>query len=208
MGLDDRDYMRARYRRRQGLAPSRQSAPARQGLGDVSIALAKGFIIAGLAVLTPFVLTKVYTDAITEQFQSMIPVPFPKSGSVYVPRSADLRKRQGFLRFTPSAPWSTGYFVLLHDIEDDRDVLGIYLHGGDAIGLPVPVGRYRLRVASGNVGSWRGMGHLFGRTVGRELVGVLSVSTNTDRAVDLESRVSRDLGLKPNSNAGFMGREG
>ena len=101
MGLDDRDYMRDRYRRRQGLPPASHSSrlmTASNGLSEVGLALVRALLIGGLAILTPPLLVKVYTGAPTAQFQSMIPVPFPKSGSVYVTDAADLQRRQGLLR--------------------------------------------------------------------------------------------------------------
>lgn len=207
MGLDDRDCMRDRYRRRPGLPPASRSSrlmSASNGFSEVGSALVRALLIAGLAILTPLVLVKVYTGALTAQFQSMIPVPFPKSGSVYVTDAADLQRRQGLLRLRADGYSSAGYFVLLHENDADKDVLGVYLHGGDNIAVPVPVGRYRVRIASGNTGFWRGIDHLFGSTTARELLAPIRVTAATDRTLDVEGSIGRALELKHNSNAGFF----
>ncbi|MDO7836878.1 hypothetical protein Q4610_17670 [Sphingobium sp. HBC34] len=207
MGLDDRDYMRDRYRRRQGLPPigrSPRSASASKAVSELGSGLVRFLLIGGLAVLTPLVLVKVYTGALTAQFQSMIPVPFPKSGSVYVTKAVDLQRRQGLLRLKADGFSSNGYFILFHEIEAGKDVLGFYLRGGDNIAVPMPVGEYRVRIASGNTGFWRGIEHLFGSTNARELLALIRVTTATDRAVDLEGSPGRAIELKHNSNAGFF----
>lgn len=207
MGLDDRDYMRDRYRRRQGLPPASHSSrlmSASNGLSEVGLALVRALLIGGLAILTPLLLVKVYTGALTAQFQSMIPVPFPKSGSVYVTDAADLQRRQGLLRLKADGYSSTGYFVLFHENDADKDVLGVYVHGGDNIAVPVPVGRYRVRIASGNTGFWRGIDHLFGSTTARELLAPVRITAATDRTLDVEGAIGRVLELKHNSNAGFL----
>lgn len=207
MGLDDRDYMRDRYRRRQGLPPATRSSrlmSTSNGLSEVGLALVRALLIGGLAILTPLVLVKVYTGALTAQFEAMIPVPFPKSGSVYVTDGADFQKRQGLLRLKADGFSSAGYFVLFHETAADKDVLGVYLHGGDNIAVPVPVGRYRVRIASGNTGLWKGIDRLFGTTSARELLDTVRVTSATDRTLDLEGSIGRALELKRNSNAGFL----
>lgn len=99
---------------------------------------------------------------------------------------------------------STGFFVLFHENDADKDVLGVYLHGGDNIAVPVPVGRYRVRIASGNTGFWRGIDHLFGSTTARELLAPVRITAATDRTLDVEGAIGRVLELKRNSNAGFL----
>lgn len=206
MGLDDRDYMRERYRRRQGLASGRRSARLASGRGEISrfgSALVRALLIGCLAIV-PLLLVKVYSGVLTAQLQSLMPVPFPKSGSVYVTKAADLQRRQGLLRLKASGNLATGYFVILHESEVGKDVLSVYLHGGDNIAVPVPVGHYRVRIANGNVGLWRGIEHLFGSTTARELLAPIRVTAATDRTLDLEASIGRTLQLKHNSNAGFL----
>lgn len=52
------------------------------------------------------------------------------------------------------------YFVKLVDPASGRDLFGLYVRGGQRIEVPVPLGSYEMRYASGDV--WYGRGDLFG----------------------------------------------
>lgn len=52
------------------------------------------------------------------------------------------------------------YYVKLVDVVTGRDVVTIYAQGGRPVEVNVPLGRYEMRYASGEV--WRGEAHLFG----------------------------------------------
>lgn len=87
---------------------------------------------------------------------------FPSSGDVFVSPDADLRRGQSKFRVAVPPGDHNNYVVLLSDATSGRRMMAIYCRSSDDVIVPVPVGRYRVRVASGQ--DWFGMHDLFGRT--------------------------------------------
>jgi hypothetical protein len=52
------------------------------------------------------------------------------------------------------------YFVKLVDAATGQDAVTAYVYGGQRIEIEIPLGKYRMRYASGS--TWRGAAHLFG----------------------------------------------
>lgn len=65
------------------------------------------------------------------------------------------------IRTSPGA----NYFVKLVDVGTGKSVVGIYVIGGRALEVKVPLGRYEMRYASGE--TWYGLKHLFGDDQGQ-----------------------------------------
>jgi len=69
--------------------------------------------------------------------------------------------QDGVAPFAIVAPkGSKDYYVKIVDTDTNKDVLAIYVHGGDRAAVDVPLGQYEVRYAVG-VG-WRGVDDLFG----------------------------------------------
>ena len=188
-------YQKKRYR------PKRSRSGRR---GTVANFFTDVVLRIALAVGIPFVLYRVYIATMIPALQAMVPVPFPSHGSIYRTEATDLEKRQGLVRFKAPERMATSYVVLLHDIERGHDVLGIYVENGRKTKTPVPVGTYRVRVAEGNPGAWRGIERLFGTTVGRELVQPLTVVQQTDKTLSLATPIARAIEIGHNTNKGFV----
>ena len=225
MGIDDRPYMRERYRERKGLVGMEtewndkrarrehvnhergryRTRKARRSKSSfmhsllVDVALPAVFAIGG-----GYAIYRFYLATMIPAFQAMVPVPFPASGTVYLTDQTDLDRRQGMIRFKAPERLATSYVLMLHDVVGNHDVLGVFLGGGKRTATPVPVGTYRVRVAEGNPGAWKGPERLFGTTVGRELMLPLTVTTRTDKTLSLDTPVARNLQIAQNSNRGFV----
>ena len=141
MGLDDRDYMRARYRRRQGIddgptiwndkrgrvemGQGSSWTNARWQMAGVGRALLQAILVPAVALGGMYVIYRTYTSVMTSAFQRMIPVPFPESGTVFTTPATDLNRRQGILRFrAPDRP-NHGYVVVLNDVAAAKEGLGV-----------------------------------------------------------------------------------
>lgn len=191
------DYQKTRYRPRRSRSRSRNSNPLRRFFVDV-------FLRICLAVAAPYVLYRVYVATMIPALQALVPIPFPAHGSVYVTPATDLEKRQGLMRFKAPEGMATSYVVMLHDIEQGHDVLGIFVASGRKTKTPVPIGTYRVRIAEGNPGAWRGPERLFGTTIGRELISPLSIVQATDKTLDLATPLTRVFKIDQNTNRGFV----
>lgn len=83
------------------------------------------------------------------------PQATPPNGEVY-----------WYVRGAAEAPFeirtegSSDYYVKLKDANSKRDILGIFIRGGERVEIEVPLGNYSLTYASGNV--WYGLEHYFG----------------------------------------------
>jgi hypothetical protein len=220
MGLDDRDYMRARYRRLQGIddgptiwndkrgrvemGQGSSWTNARWQMAGVGRALLQAILVPAVALGGMYVIYRTYTSVMTSAFQRMIPVPFPESGTVFTTPATDLNRRQGILRFrAPDRP-NHGYVVVLNDVATDKDVLGIYVAGGKKTATPVQVGTYRVRIAEGLTAFWHGNDRLFGSTTAKEMMAPVKVVGSTDKTIRLQTGLARALEVKADSAKGFL----
>jgi hypothetical protein len=81
--------------------------------------------------------------------------PLPKSGTFWTGSSAT---RQAPFKIT--TPRDGFYYLKLVDYGTGRDVIAIFIDGGDSIEVDVPLGIFELRYASGQI--WYGRQFLFG----------------------------------------------
>jgi len=220
MGLDDRDYMRARYRKRQGIEDgptiwNDKRARVEIGAGSswvgsnwqmsgVGRALLQAILVPVIALGGAYVIYRTYTSVMTSAFQRMIPVPFPESGTIFTTSATDLNRRQGMLRFrAPDRP-NYGYVVVLNDLATGKDVLGVYVAGGKKTATPVQIGTYRVRIAEGLTAFWHGNDRLFSSTTAKEMMTPIKVAGSTDKTIRLQTGLARALEVKADSATGFL----
>lgn len=200
MGIDDRDYMRERYRRRVGqtrwndrksrteaswLDPSR-STHRRQGpTAQIAVRLALP-LLGALLILIPF-----YGAA---QRHGWIPdiepaQPFPESGSVTVAGNVvGLPARSRMTIVTADA----NAVVQLVDPDSNGHVLSIYVAGSDRVTLPVPAGTFRVRLIEGK--KWHGPTRYFGPNTSYETVAsLMTFEPRAGHFIDLHRRPDGNL---------------
>lgn len=83
-------------------------------------------------------------------------VPFPENGA-----TSDYAHRENVAPFEVSASGKSANFVVrLRDAATNALVIDVYVRTGRSAEIRVPLGRYRLLIASGD--KWYGLEHLFG----------------------------------------------
>ena len=200
MGLDDRDYMRERYRGRTNgtvwndrkgrvegawFDPKHEgSTRQRGGRGAVL-----RFLPLGLSAL--LILIPMYADA---QRSGWIPdfaksQPFPESGSVTVAswiRPADVTSLLTVETRAANA------VVQLVDPNTNRHVISIYVAANDRIRVPVPGGTFRMRLIEGQ--KWHGRQRYFGPSTSYETIAeLMSFDARSGHIIDLHRRPDGNL---------------
>lgn len=200
MGIDDRDYMRARHRQRANrtrwnegrgrieaawLDPRHQRYRRQPSAAAIAVRFALP-VLSLLLILIPF-----YGDA---QRHGWIPdlepaQPFPESGSVTVGVDViGLIKRSNLT--IEAADSNT--VVQLVDPDTNAHALSIYVAANDRVSLPVPAGTYRVRLIEGR--KWHGAKRYFGPNTSYETVASLIEFTPTmGHVIDLHRRPGGNL---------------
>lgn len=218
MGLDNRDYMRERYRKRRGLDGTRwndrKSRVERDGLwfsaknqgfdyqknrGRPKRSAPSGRVgwaLAGLAVLVGIAIPSWRDFKLAGWLPDTEPVlPFPGTGSVTVNRSVDPKSAIARLRVIAARG---NALVQLHDPDTGAHVISVYARRNSDVAVPVPPGTYRVRIVEGD--KWHGSRRYFGiSTVSRTVSAPVHIEPHWTRVIDLHRsrwgnlRTSADL---------------
>ena len=195
MGLADRDYMYERRPSPSGRVPrsSRVGAPVR---GVLVSALLFGVMVA---------IQYVDHNGIPSFAAPAGPVmSFPQSGDVFVTPYADLRHGQSTFGIKVPPSDHSNYVVLLSDVATGQRVIAIYCRSGDDTRVPVPVGTYRVRVASGV--DWYGLHDLFGRATNvAEVVSPMTATLTRGIGIDFHRRPDGNLPTQTMLKSRFAG---
>lgn len=208
MGLYDRDYMRNRHRESSSARRPMSRMTPRHNWSMWKIALITIGALVLLAVLSkrhrgyapalpaltavPAVLAVPTTPAVSAE-------PFPATGEVrwYV---SPPQKDGASLNIAAPVEGNRNFVVRLNEWNGDGLVAIIPVRGGETAQVVVPLGRYRITIASGN--SWQGPEKLFGLTgevkvavdpmdfyrTGNQIMG---------HNIDLRTRVNGNLQTRP-----------
>lgn len=211
MGLDDRDYMRERYRQRQGLTgrETRWNDKAGRVEGTWFGAKNRGFdyqkgryrpatrFRAHPAQSLVFVLSAAlalipaYREA--KRF-GWLPdfgetLPFPSSGSVTVASGVDPKTATSKLRVATD---KANAVIQLHDALTARHVISVYVGRNDDVTVPVPPGTYKVSLVEGD--KWHGPERYFGwSTTYDTVVKDLTFENRTIHGIDLHRRPDGNL---------------
>lgn len=207
MGLDDRDYMRARYRERRGLGATRwndrKSRVERDGLWfsakNQGFDYQKnrwrlkrsapsgriGWALVGLAVLVGFAIPSWREIKLAGWLPDTEPeLPFPGTGSVTVNRSVDPKSAIARLRVIAARG---NALVQLHDLDTGAHVISVYARRNADVAVPVPPGTYRVRIVEGD--KWHGGQSYFGiSTVSQTVPEPIRIPAYSIRSIDLHRR--------------------
>jgi hypothetical protein len=165
MGLDGRDYMRDRNWNRGTNGPSRKGKllvyPAPHSF------LKKLFVFAAaILVLTSF-FKHFLPDQITSKwkavFQSSSQVaPLPPTGNVTLYQLGQSAPAVASFKVT-AKPSRAGisHLVKLVDVGSGQPVLSVFVRSGESADLKVPLGSYKINIATGE--QWYGETKLFGK---------------------------------------------
>lgn len=218
MRLDDRDYMRDRYRKRQGLGGTvwndRKSRvehgsawfedknrghdyqTGRHHSGPQFRAHPlQGWILGLSALLT---LIPMYREMKRAGWlpDTSPAVAFPASGSVTVWRDLDPRLLRSRMAVTTAA---ANAVVQLFDPQTDQHILSVYVQKNDRVELAAPVGTWRMRVAEGQ--RWHGPRKFFGSSMTYETVAqLMAFPRNGGNGIDLHRRPDGKLPTRVNFN--------
>lgn len=216
MGLDDRAYMRERYRKRQGFAPERttwndrkarrelQSGPSwfankRGGhrhqsgrWGSSSIRRALLVIVLGLLVVMAAATRLGAPFWLAEQFTGIILGQrhgFPASGTVSVPANIDMSRVVAKLTVQGG---SENAIVQMIDAKTGRNALSVYVRSHERVTVPAPIGGFHMRLVHGR--EWTDGRKLFGKgTLHDEVDGVMRFTRKVGHVLDL--RLGHDSNL-------------
>lgn len=218
MGLDDRDYMRDRYRKRQGLGGTSwndrrsrlehggawfedknrgqdyQTGRYRSGPQFRAHPL-QGWILGLSALLT---LIPMYREMKRAGWlpDTSPAVAFPASGSVTVWRDLDPRLLRSRMAVTTAA---ANAVVQLFDPQTDQHILSVYVRKNDRVELAAPVGTWRMRLAEGQ--HWHGPRKFFGSSTTYETVAqLMAFPRNGGNGIDLHRRPDGKLPTRINFN--------
>lgn len=219
MGLDDRDYMRDRYRKRQGLGGTtwkdRKSRVEHGGAWfedknrghdyqtgryrpgpQFRVHPLQGWILGLSALLT---LIPIYREMKRGGWlpDTSPAVAFPASGSVTVWRDLDPRLLRSRMAVTTAA---ANAVVQLFDPQTDQHILSVYVQKNDRVELAAPIGTWRMRVAEGQ--RWHGPRKFFGSSTTYETVAqLMKFPRNGGNGIDLHRRPDGKLPTRINFNA-------
>lgn len=218
MGLDDRDYMRDRYRKRQVLGGTSwndrksrvehggawfddknrghdyQTGRYRSG-PQLRAHPLQGWILGLSALLT---LIPMYRELKRAGWlpDTSPAVAFPASGSVTVWRDLDPRLLRSRMAVTTAA---ANAVVQLFDPQTDQHILSVYVQKNDRVELAAPVGTWRMRVAEGQ--RWHGPRKFFGSSTTYETVAqLMAFPRNGGNGIDLHRRPDGKLPTRINFN--------
>ncbi|WP_298672324.1 hypothetical protein [uncultured Sphingomonas sp.] len=200
MGIDDRDYMRARYRQRanrtrwnegRGRIEAAWLDPHHQRYRRQPFAAALAFrfalpVLGLLLILIPF-----YGDA---QRHGWIPdlepaQPFPESGSVTVAGNVVGLASRSYLTIAAA---DSNAVVQLMDPDTNAHALSIYVAANERVTVPVAATTYRVRLIEGR--KWHGAKRYFGPNTSYETVAKLIEFTPTmGHIIDLHRRPGGNL---------------
>lgn len=193
MGIDDRGYMRARYRQRRAL-PTAQHRWGRSGKANWGLTRKErrsGIIAAGIAavlIVTTIGARGWLADQFVARILSEIP-SFPASGTVSVPANIDMKRVAAKLT-VQGGPENA--IVQMIDATTGRNALSIYVRAHERVTVPVPVGRFHIRLVHGR--EWTDSRALFGKgTLHDEVAGVMRFSRTIGHVLDL--RLGEDSNL-------------
>ncbi|MBS89792.1 MAG: hypothetical protein CL858_04670 [Cupriavidus sp.] len=221
MGLDDRDYMRERYRQRQGLpaqglrwndrktrceldvplgSASWVSGSARKGSWfeaknrghdyqrgrwrpKRSSGTLRTAIVAGVAVA--LLATGIGARGwIAQRYEALVYPQgrgFPASGTVSVPVGLDLKRVVAKLTAQGGAE---NTIIQMIDAKTGRNALSVYIRAHERVTVPVPIGRFRLRLVHGR--EWTDAKTLFGKgTIHDEIEGTMRFTRKLGHILDL-----------------------
>ena len=245
MGIDDRDYMRERYRERQGLPLERTTwneRKARRELegrgyqkavpidrGGRSVPLGSALWISGngkrlswferknrghdnhrsrwgpsrkarfpgrliaLSLAAAIIATGFGArDWIAERYRAIILAQghsFPASGTVSVPANIDMKRVVAKLTIQGG---SENAIVQMIDAKTGRNALSVYVRAHERVTVPVPIGRFHMRLVHGR--DWTDTRALFGKgTLHDEVDGVMRFTRKVGHVLDL--RLGHDSNL-------------
>ncbi len=207
MGLDDRDYMRERYRDRAkktrwndrtGRVEGTWFDSVNRGFdyqrgrfgglrGNVGRTLHwLPFALSLLLIAIPF-----FGEA---QRAGWLPdgaaaIAFPESGSVTV---ADQVTRKHISSFLTVETADANAVVQLFDPGSGRHVISVYVSKNDRIRVPVPQGTFRMRLIEGQ--KWHGPARFFGSNTSYETVAeLMTFGPRTGHIIDLHRRPDGNL---------------
>lgn len=214
MGIDDRDYMRERYRARARNTKwndragrvegawfnssrshvSQRSRPGgshpRTGLSLRWLPFALSLLLTGIPAYHALKREGWLPDRRPE-------LPFPESGAVTI--SPGVTARRATARLTVRAS-SANAVVQLFDAESGRHVISVYVRKNDQATIPVPPGVFRVKIAEGQ--RWHGPKRFFGYFTAYETVAQdLIFSPEQGHGLDLNRRPDGNLPARPNWRA-------
>jgi hypothetical protein len=182
MGLDDRDYMRERYRKRRGLPPEKNRFPPRGVWSARQGHSLWRYLLPGLSLLM-FAIPMFEGARRRGWLPDREPeIAFPDSGSVTVARALSMRRVTSSLEVQSS---DANAIVQFLDPDTKRHVISIYVRGNDRVRVPVPRGTYQLRLIEGV--KWHGPERFFGPNTAYETVAQL-MQFQDRRAVFIDLR--------------------
>lgn len=201
MGLADRDYMRERYRARQGLYGQtvwndgkarreldggkyfsgrwrarlrRHHALRRKLLSVTLVSLVAVLLVAGTR--NHGWLAARFTALTTGRTGG-----FPASGTVSVSSALDMTRVQSHLTVQGAAE---NTIVQLVDSRTGAHHLSVYVRAFDRVSVPAPIGAYRVRFIHGR--HWADARAFFGNgTVQEEVIGAMPFTKNLGHVFDL-----------------------
>jgi hypothetical protein len=205
MGLDDRDYMRERYRARgestrwndrAGRVEGVWFDPAIRGFdyqrgrwrrpSRSSLVRYLPFALSLVLILIPF-----YGEARRAGWlpDREAPMPFPESGSVTVARWV---MREPITSFLTVEAAGSNAVVQLIDPGSGRHAISVYVSKNDRIRVAVPQGTFRIRLIEGQ--KWHGPARYFGSNTSYETATELMIFTpRTGHIIDLHRRPDGNL---------------
>ena len=184
MGLADRDYMKERYRERQGLGTGatvwndKKARPEIDRRSSASPVRAAGRAVPKWLLLVPVLATALSAYRIAKRdgwFPDREPaLEFPESGSVTVARTVKPRTARSRLRVVTGG---ANAVVQLFEPASDRHIISVYVRKDDDVTVAVPPGSYRMRIIEGH--KWHGRTRFFGASMTYETVARLMTFTRT-----------------------------
>jgi len=203
MGLDDRDYMRERYRDRAKKTPTGRMEGAwfdsvnrgfdyqrsrywslRGNAGGTLRWLP--FALSLLLIAIPFLGEAQRAGWLPDGAAAM---PFPESGSVTVENGVTRKRISSFLTIETA---DANAVVPLFDPASGRHIISVSVSKNDRIRVPVPQGTFRMRLIEGQ--KWHGPAHFFGSNTSYETVAeLMSFEPRTGHIIDLHRRPDGNL---------------
>jgi hypothetical protein len=222
MGIDDRDYMRDRYRKRRGLGGTRWNdkkgrsehdgpwfSEKNQGFGYQKNRWRRKSSGAqrwrsAVASLIPILCLLTYVIPMWRDMKRSgwipdtdVEISFPESGSVTVNHSIDPRSATSSLKVVTDMGNAV---IQLYDPATDTHVISVYVRRGDEVTIPVPPGTYRMQVIEGD--KWHGPEKYFGSTTTFETVSrKMTFSDGHGSGIDLHRSRAGNLHTRTNFSA-------
>lgn len=165
MGLDDRDYMRDRNRNRDTNGPWRKGKLL---VRPAPYSFLKKLLVFAAAI---FVLTSFFKHFPPDQFVSKLKAgfqsssqvaPLPATGNVTLYQLGQSAPAVAAFKVT-AKPSRAGvsHLVKLVDAGSGQPVLSVFVRSGESAELKVPLGSYKINIATGE--QWYGETKLFGK---------------------------------------------